>query len=272
MKHEKRFMQDVGLVDLPLPLKVYSKLNKEGQYTNAKISITARIMQEFEARWIDKFIQIIHQHRNNIGLESLKVNIFDYMKDLNATKVKVDFKYPFFVEKTTPVSKEKCLVQNHCTYSASIAKSDLEPKVTLKLSVPCITTYPASSPNKPGGLFGQTSKVDIEVRSKNNIYPEELIEIVDKHSLMPVYSFLTEEDQEFVIKKIHSVQKTSVVMVAEIKEELTHLKDIEWYSVKCSNSSMIHSHSTFIATENSMWIPNSFRNADITLLETRMAC
>ena len=69
MKDEKRFMQDVGMTDLPFPMRVLSRDHKEGQFTIAKISIATRIMHEFEARWIDKFIHIIHQHRDQIGTE-----------------------------------------------------------------------------------------------------------------------------------------------------------------------------------------------------------
>lgn len=257
MKDEKRFMQDVGMTDLPFPMKVMSKESSDGQQTVAKISVAARIMHEFEASWIDKFIQIVHQHRDKIGTESLKVNILDYMKELNATKVKVDFNYPFFVEKATPVAKEKCLVQYYCTYSASVAKSDLKPKVTLKISVPCITTYPNSSADKPGGLFGQLSMVDIEVQSQKDIFPEDLVALVDKNALVPVYSFLTEEDQAHVISKVHSTMKTSVVMVDEIKEDLANMRDIDGYSVTCSNFGMLHSYSTSIGIAKSMWIPLS---------------
>jgi len=257
MKEEKRFMQDVGMTDLPFPMKVTSRDNKEGQPTVAKISVAARIMHDFEANWIDKFIQIVHQHRDKIGTDSLKVHILDYMKELNATKVKVDFSYPFFVEKTTPVTNEKCLVRYFCTYSASVAKSDLKPKVTLKITAPCITTYPASSANKPGGLFGQMSVVDIEVQSQKDIFPEDLVELVDKNALMPVYSFLGDEDQTHLIEKVHSVSKTSVVMVDEIKEDLANMRDIDGYSVSCANFGMLHSYSTFIGIAKSMWIPLS---------------
>lgn len=257
MKEEKRFLQDVGMSDLPFPLKVQSRDNKDGQHTIAQISIAARIMHEFEARWIDKFVQIVHQHQDNIGSETLKINILDYMKELNATKVKVDFNYPFFIEKRTPVSKESCLVRYMCTYSASVSKSDLKPKTSLKITVPCITSYPASDIDKPGGLFGQLSSVEIEVQSHNEIYPEDLIELVDKYALVPVYSFLTEEDQAFVINKVHSEKKSSVVMIDEIKDALANMREIEGYSVSCSNYGMLHSYSTFIGTAKSMWIPLS---------------
>jgi len=80
-------------------------------------------MHEFEAGWIDKFIQVVHQHRDRIGTKSLRDNIADYVKELKASTVKIDFEYPFFIEKRTPVPKEKCLVKYSCGYSPKSRRS-----------------------------------------------------------------------------------------------------------------------------------------------------
>jgi len=95
MVTERKFMVDVGMKNLPFPMRVPSKMNSRGQETVSQISIVARIMQEFEARWIDKFIEIIHRHRDEIGTTALKNNIREYLKELNATSVKIDVRYPF---------------------------------------------------------------------------------------------------------------------------------------------------------------------------------
>jgi GTP cyclohydrolase I len=253
---EKRYLADVGMKNLPFPMKVASKVKKDGQFTIANISISARVMQEFEAGWIDRFIEILHQHRDRIGTSTLKKNIKDYLKELHASTIRVDFSYPYFIEKLTPASKEKCLVKYNCTYSAKISSVEAKPRIIFKMQVPAITTYPSSVPEKSGGLFGQLSVVEIEVESQKDIYPEDLVKIVDKHALVPVYSFLTKEDQEIVIQKIHSEKKTSVVMTDEIKDELMHNNKIDWYSIQCSNFGMLHSYSTVISTEKSMWIPS----------------
>jgi GTP cyclohydrolase I len=257
MSEEKRFLVDVGMRDFPFPMKVTSKAFSEGQFTIANISISARIIQEFEARWIDKFIQILHQHRDRIGTKTLQDNIMDYLKELEAKSVKIDFNYPFFVEKFTPVSKEKCLVRYLCTYSAKASYVVEKPKIIFKMEIPIITTFPGSPPEKPGGLFGQLSVVALEIDSQKEIYPEELVEIVDKHALAPIYSFLTQEDQAFIIHKIHSEKKTSVVVTDEIRDELSRNRDIVWYSVRCFNYGMLHSYSTVIGTEKSAWVPFS---------------
>ena len=257
MKQEKRLLVDVGMDNLPFPIKAISKFNPDGKHTVANISINARIMQEFEARWIDKFIQIVHSHRDRIGCKTLKVNIIDYLKELHAKTVKINFDYPFFIEKITPVSKEKCLVRYQCSYSAKVPSVEKTPVVFFKMIIPVITTYPCSKSEEPKRLFGQLSVLDVEIESHKDIYPEDLVEIVDRHALSPIYSFLTEEDQSFIIEKVHSEEKTSVVTVDNIKDELAHNRDIDWYQIRCSNFGMLHSYSTVIATEKSTWLPFS---------------
>lgn len=257
MLDKKRFLIDVGIKDLPFPIKVISREHPEGQNTVADLSINARIMQEFEASWINKFIKIVQSHKGTIGPASLKVNILDYLKELKAHMVRIDFDYPYFMEKTAPVSKEKCIVRYLCTYYVKTLAVDEKPKVFFRIEIPAITTYPGSSKEKAGGLFGQLSVVNIEVETKKDIYPEDLIDIVDSHALSPVYSYLSSEDQIALIQKVHSTVRSSVVMVDEIKTELSKNNKIGWYSIKCSNYGMLHSYSTVIRTEKGMWVPRS---------------
>jgi len=260
MVREKRFLMDVGIKDLPFPMKVISKSEPAGQSTIAGITINARIMREFEANWIDTFIKIVHSHKGKIGTETLQHNIMDYLHQLKATMVTIDFNYPYFAEKETPVTGEKGLVKYNCRYMAKASSVEDTAKIIFKIEVPVITTYPASVPEEKGGLFGQLSIVDIEIESRKNIFPEELVEIADRHALAPTYSFLSEKDQIHIIKKIHSEMKDSVVMTDEIKSDLSKNPDIEWYLVRTSNFGMLHSYSTFIGTEKSMWVPFSGYN------------
>ncbi len=256
MPDKSTFVEDVGLENLPFPMKVPTRENGEGQPTIANISVFARVMRDFQAEWIHKFVQILHQHGDRISPKILKANILDYLTKLSATAVQVNFDYPFFMKKTTPVSKEKCLVRYMCTYTAKASKVGGE-SVRFKIQVPVMTTYPGSSEEKASGLFGQMSVVTIELTSAGEIFPEDLVDLVDKYAISPVYSYLTEADQDHIIEKLHSVKKTSVELVDDIKSELSHSSDISWYSVNCSNFGMLHSYSTVIGIEKSPWIPST---------------
>lgn len=257
MSNGKRFLVDVGIRDLPFPLKVRSRENSDGQPTVASINISARIMQRFEARWIDSFIRVLHRQRDEIGTEWLTENVDAYLDELNASKVRVDFTFPFFVEKITPVSKERCLVRYMCTRSATLFSAHSKSNRSLQMEIPCITTYPGSSATGSGGLFGQLSIFDIEVESDRDFFPEELVDIVDGRAVAPLYSFLTEEDQTFIIDRVHSTEKTSVVVTDEVKDELAQDRSISSYTVRCSNFGMLRPYSTFLATEKNKWVPGS---------------
>jgi GTP cyclohydrolase IB len=257
MADDKRFLVDVGMDDLPFPIRAFSKVEPDGQATIASISIRARIMHEFEPQWIDRFIQLVHSHRDRIGTRTLRENVPAYLAALNASAVRINFDYPFFVEKLTPVAKEKCLVRYACAYSAKAPSLAGPAGASFRIKVPCITTFPVSDSSKPGGLFGQLSVVAIEIGSMRDVCPEDVVAIVDRHALAPVYSFLTPEDQTEVIRTIHAERKTSVAMVDEIKSDLAHHKDFDSYSIECANYGMLHSYGTILRTEKSMWVPFS---------------
>lgn len=259
MKDEERFMVDVGMKALPFPIKALSRENAAGQQTIANISVSARIMHDFEAGWIDRFIQLIHQHRDRIGTSFLKENIKDYLGVLKASSVQIDFHYPFFIEKTTPASKAKCLVKYQCVYSVHMT---VNAKTTFKIRIPCITTYPDSDRHKVGGLMAQLSFVLLEVEASREVYPEELVDLVDSCALSPVYSFLTDEDQLAIVQRVHSERKTSVVMVDEIKRRLATDRSLDYYSVNSMNFGLLHAYSTVVGTEKSVWVPFSSYDED----------
>jgi GTP cyclohydrolase IB len=257
MTSEKRFLVDVGMQNLPFPIRAKTRAEPGGQPTVANISVVARIMQGFEARWIDRFVQVLHSQRESISCCSLKDHIGQYTQVLNAATVRIDYDYPLFLEKETPVSGERCLVRYRCVSSAKTPVVQDDPWVGFRMEIPCITTYPASDVGHPGGLFGQLSLMDVEVVAKTDVFAEDLVALVDRHALTPVYSFLTPEDQVALIDKIHATKRTSVVAVDAIKEELARNRDIIWYAVRCSNFGMLHSYSTVIHTEKSPWVPFS---------------
>lgn len=265
MSEERRYLVDVGLQDLPYPVRVASRAHPDGQPTIATISISARINHSFEAHWISKLIQILHGHRDVIGTATLRKNVQDYLDGLSASDVNATFSYPFFVEKQTPVSHEKCLVRYHCAYTAKA--SSFKPRVAFKIQVPCLTTYPSARSDAPGGLFAQLSSLTLETQSDGDVFPEDLVDVVDRHALAPVYSYLSDEDEQCIINKVHAERRTSVEVTDDIERELRERKDISWFSLRCVNFGMLHSYATLIGTEKSLWTPpdnwESMGRADI---------
>ena len=255
-KNDKNIV-DVALKDLSFPIKVLSRESNGGQITTANVSLSARIVQKHDERWLDDFIRIIQQHHNQVSTATLRADLADYLKNTNAIGVNVEIDYPYFIEKVTPASHQKCLVQYRCTYSARMSATDKVPRITFKIDVPVITTDPASNSNRPNHLFGQLSVVTLEIQSYSDFYPEDLVDMVDRHALSPVYSLLAPEDKSWMIEKVHSQQKSCILMADEVKADLAHTDGIDWYAVHCANFSMLQSYNTAVGTQKSMWVPSN---------------
>jgi GTP cyclohydrolase IB len=252
MENDKRFLVDVGLKDIVFPIKAVSKYQKDGQNTIGKISIQAKIEEEFESEWINKFIQILHKHRDIIGTATLKKNIKDYFQELNAKMVRVDFNYPYFIEKKTPASGMLNLVWYNCTYSTKMT-TYMEPKTIFKIDIPVITTVPETLKMSPGSFAGQRSIVTVEIESYKEFYPETIVEIVEKKAISSFYNYLTEDDQNWLARKIQTTGKTNVALLDEIDKELKENEFISWHTLRCSNYNQLQSYSTFMTTERDVW-------------------
>lgn len=258
MNKGKAFLVNVSIRDLPFPIKVHSSRVAGEQSTIANISIQARLMKEFEAECIDRFIQITHSHRDNLCVESMKNNAKDYLTALNANTVRISMDFPYFVEKRTPKSNEPCLVKYDCRYSSQYPSIGGEVRTTFSIACPVITSYPIQDLGKSTTeYFPQMSVLHIEVQPKKDIAPEQIVALADEKSLSPVYSFLAKEDQLYLIEKTRNTFQSSIDTIDGIRMVLARDENIEWYSISASNYGMLHNYSTFINLEKSNWVPGS---------------
>jgi hypothetical protein len=83
------------------------------------------------------------------------------------------------------------------------------------------------------------------------------VEIIDDHALSSIYSFLSQDDQTYLIQRIHSEKKSSVVLTDKIKSDLGCNPAIEWHAVRWANYGRLHSYNTVIGTVKSYWVPFS---------------
>jgi GTP cyclohydrolase IB len=238
---------EVGVTDLPYPVRVPSRADPQGQPTVARVSIEASVAREFEADWVDRLLQVLHAHRERISAGALKQDIGAYLEALHAEMVEVSLEYPFFVEKRTPRTGQKCLVKYDCRYCVVALSPGVAPRVFFKIAVPCITTGPSPDGRRRGASIGQVSTVTLETESQRDVYPEDLVALVDRNALAPLYSFLGPEDRDDVLRRIRTQRRTSVEMVERVRGELAADPGLGFYSVRCLDSSFLRSYRTLIS-------------------------
>jgi GTP cyclohydrolase IB len=248
---------DAGFQGLPFPMRVPSRANREGQATVADISISARIRGVHEGEWIHQIMRILHEHRDRIGVSTLRINIMDYLLQLDADMVRVDFKYPFFIEKLTPVSREKCLVCYPCSYSARVPSVTGSPRIFFSVTVPVLTSFPAPALYGYNSPPTQVSRLEIETESLVDIFPEDLVALADTHALSPVYSFLTSEDQAYVIDRLATQRKDVETVIEGISNELSRNRSLASYAIRSHSGATLFSYDTLLSADKRMLVPAS---------------
>ena len=239
-------LADVGVADLLRPVRVPSRADPRGQPTVARVSVEASVAREFEADWVDRLLKVLHAHRDDVGMEALKREVGAYVEALDASVVEVTLDYPFFVEKRTPRTGQKCLVKYDCTYSVVALSPDATPRVFFAITIPCITTGPSPQRWRGGASLGQLSTATLRTESQRDVYPEDLVALVDRNALVPLYSFLAPEDREDILRRIRTGWRTSVDMVGRIRGELAGDPSLGYYSVCCLDSSILHPYHTTV--------------------------
>jgi GTP cyclohydrolase IB len=240
---------EVGVRDLPYPVRVPSRADPRGQPTVARVSLEASVAHEFEADWADRLVRVLHEHRERISAPALKQDVGAYLEALGAGMVEISLEYPFFVEKRTPRTGQKCLVKYDCTYCIVGLLPRSAPKVFFKIAVPCITTGPSPDGRRRGASVGQVSTVTLETESQRDVYAEDLVALVDRNALAPLYSFLGPEDREDVLRRIRTQRRTSVELVERVRGELSADPGLGFYSVRCLDSSFLRPYRTLIGEE-----------------------
>ncbi|MEE8573888.1 MAG: GTP cyclohydrolase, FolE2/MptA family, partial [Thermodesulfobacteriota bacterium] len=130
----------VGVKDIRYPVVVRDKKNKL-QHTIATINLYVDLPHQFKGTHMSRFIEILNEHRREISIENFQHILAKIKKRFDATTAHLEVEFPYFIEKTAPVSKAKGLMEYMCKYSGTLKdRKDF----VMEVSVPVTTLCPCS--------------------------------------------------------------------------------------------------------------------------------
>ena len=238
----------VGVKDISYPIVVMDK-NKTLQHTVARVNMYVDLPHHFKGTHMSRFIEILNTYREKIALDKLEV-ILERMKEkLGASRAHLEVEFPYFIEKTAPVSRAKSLMEYTCQFSASLAE-DFD--FILGISVPVTSLCPCSKELSRFGAHNQRSTITVRIRYREFIWIEDLVEIIEQCGSSPVYSLLKREDEKFVTEQAFENPKFVEDIVREVTQRLSALENVIWFTVEAENYESIHKHSAFASIERTI--------------------
>ena len=109
----------VGIKNLHYPISVLDKA-KSFQHTVADINMYVDLPHYFKGTHMSRFLEVLNEHRGEISIVNFPDILRKIKKVLNAGSASVEIEFPYFIEKTAPVSGKKSLMEYICYYNGTI--------------------------------------------------------------------------------------------------------------------------------------------------------
>ena len=231
----------VGVKDISYPVVVMDK-NRTFQHTVARINMYVDLPHQFKGTHMSRFVEILNAYREEFALDKLETILGEMKRKLGASCAHLEMEFPYFIEKRAPVSRAKSLMEYTCSFSATLGE---EFDFVLGVQVPVTSLCPCSKELSAYGAHNQRGIVSVQVRYRDFIWIEDLIDRIERCGSSPVWSLLKREDEKFVTEHAYDNPKFVEDIVREVTQQFSSMEEIIWFTVSAENFESIHKHSAY---------------------------
>ncbi len=236
----------VGIKAIRHPVKV---ADKDGgvQHTVAVFNMYVNLPHNFKGTHMSRFVEILNDNEREISVESFENILQTMMRKLETSSGHIEMTFPYFVDKSAPISGVKSLLDYEVTFIGEIKEAKYE--FTMKVVVPVTSLCPCSKKISEYGAHNQRSHVTISVCTNSFVWIEEVIRIAETQASCELYGLLKRPDEKYVTEKAYDNPKFVEDIVRDVAEVLNNDSRIEAYVVESENFESIHNHSAYALIE-----------------------
>jgi GTP cyclohydrolase I len=237
----------VGIKAIRHPFKI---LDKSGgiRHTIANFNMYVGLPHNFKGTHMSRFVEILNAHEDEISVESFETMLREMVTRLEAEAGYLEMNFPYFVNKTAPISGVKSLMDYDVTFIGEIlANGDY--RQTIKVLVPVTSLCPCSKKISDRGAHNQRSHVTITATTNTLVWIEDLINIAETQASCELYGLLKRPDEKYVTERAYDNPKFVEDLVRDVAGELNADQRIDAYIVESENFESIHNHSAYALIE-----------------------
>jgi len=236
----------VGIKSIRHPVVVSDK-SVGVQHTIATFNMYVHLPHNFKGTHMSRFVEILNRHGREISVESFEEILREMVDKLEAQSGYIEMAFPYFVNKTAPVSGVQSLLDYDVTFIGEIVEGVY--RFSMKVLVPVTSLCPCSKKISERGAHNQRSHVTLTVRTKGVVWIEELVRMAEDQASSELYGLLKRPDEKYVTEYAYDHPKFVEDMVRDIAAALNADERIEAYVVESENFESIHNHSAYALIE-----------------------
>jgi GTP cyclohydrolase I len=232
----------VGIKDIRHPVRVKDRSQGE-QHTVAHFNAYVDLPQHFKGTHMSRFVEILNEHEREISVESFRTILEEMRARLEAEQAHLEMTFPYFMMKQAPVSGAESQLDYEVTLRGHLNRDDY--RVIIEVQVPVTSLCPCSKSISDYGAHNQRSHVDLQVRARDFVWVEDLVEMVEAEASCDLYGVLKRPDEKYVTEHAYDHPKFVEDLVRDIAGRLEADDRVLWYTVGAENFESIHNHSAY---------------------------
>lgn len=244
--HRELPIDKVGVRGLRFPIILRDKAHST-QNTIATIGMYVDLPKEFKGTHMSRFIEVLNAHGSMVHVENIPDILFAMQKKLNAATAHLEMEFPYFLEKTAPVSGMRSVMDYTARFDATACGPEIDFVLTVVTGV--TTLCPCSKAISKYGAHNQRGTVTVKTRSRTAIWIEDLIALVEASASSELFSLLKRQDEKAVTERAYENPVFVEDLVRNVALRLNAHPDVTWYRVEAENFESIHSHNAYACIE-----------------------
>jgi GTP cyclohydrolase I len=196
---------------------------------------------------MSRFIEVFEEYRSDLSMPSFLKMLQRIRDELEAETAYSDIHFPYFIQKTAPVSGQTSIMSYDCTYEGKVSESGHS--FIAGVTVPVQTVCPCSKAISRQGAHNQRGLVTLKVALGPFFWFEDMIAMVEDSASSDLYTLLKREDEKYVTERSYDRPRFVEDVVREVYLRVEALGKFPRFSVEAENFESIHNHSAYAFVE-----------------------
>ncbi|SDR18208.1 GTP cyclohydrolase I [Paraburkholderia fungorum] len=239
-------IQRVGVKGVRHPLTVRTQAG-EVQPTVGTWNLDVHLPAEQKGTHMSRFVALLEENKAPLESATFRTMLAAMLDKLEAEAGRIEVSFPYFVNKTAPVSGVQSLLDYEVTLTGDARNGAT--RLFLKVLVPVTSLCPCSKKISQYGAHNQRSHVTINAELTGDVAVEELVRIAEEEASCELWGLLKRPDEKFVTERAYENPKFVEDLVRDVAQRLNADERIVAYSLEAENFESIHNHSAYAVIE-----------------------
>ena len=243
-------IKKVGVTAVSYPIQFTSASSTTPQPTIACFDMFVSLPAEAKGTHMSRFLQLLGEWKSPFDVETLHDFCQSIRERLQSDDAFVKVRFPFFVDRSAPISGEIGKIQ--LEISIEVTNAANEKDLVLTVAGPATSLCPCSKEISDRGAHNQRCELKVSVRSEPNakLGIEDVFAIMERSASTQIFPILKRPDEKWVTEDAYDNPKFVEDIVRDLAMDLDNDNRVTWYRCSSENFESIHQHNAFAEIES----------------------